>query len=149
MSAKPHQIFSVDRNDGEERVTIAEEREKENLQDEEDKGDHEKQPEEITTKLEDESDKATASHRESESDAVDDEDDGFLTPTSSDHRIPQITRCPPAPMKPRPPPPRLKRKASSPPQGSAEIESIFSTIVSDQDDHKMKKARTDDDKGRS
>ncbi|KAG6427370.1 hypothetical protein SASPL_111613 [Salvia splendens] len=68
-------------------------------------------------------------------------DDGFKTPTSSDHRIPPITRCPPPPVKPRPPPMRVKRKISQP----AEIESIFRSIAADQDDtaqhRKIKKAR--------
>ncbi|XP_047957379.1 cyclin-dependent protein kinase inhibitor SMR3-like [Salvia hispanica] len=88
-------------------------------------------------KKEDESGEAaaTVSH--------DDDEDGFKTPTSSDHRIPPITECPPAPTKPRPPPLRLKRKSSQP----AEIESIFRSIATDQDDtqhRKIKKARTDD-----
>ncbi|KAK6146924.1 hypothetical protein DH2020_017836 [Rehmannia glutinosa] len=38
------------------------------------------------------------------------DDDGFKTPTSAEHRIPAITECPPAPRKPRP---NLKRKAAS------------------------------------
>ncbi|KAL3753798.1 hypothetical protein ACJRO7_001094 [Eucalyptus globulus] len=37
--------------------------------------------------------------------------DGFRTPTSSDHKIPVMTQCPPAPMKPKP---TKKRKLSSP-----------------------------------
>ncbi|XP_057778915.1 cyclin-dependent protein kinase inhibitor SMR10 [Salvia miltiorrhiza] len=140
MSGKPH-IFQVDRNDDEEKISIsetaAEERERENFEDE---TDHRQHPKDVAKKEDCESDKATVSERGS--DAV---DDGFKTPTSSDHRIPAITQCPPAPMKPRPPPPRLKRKASSPPP--AEIESIFRSIANDQDDahhHKFKKARTDD-----
>ncbi|KAG6430436.1 hypothetical protein SASPL_108503 [Salvia splendens] len=86
-------------------------------------------------KKEDESGEAAAT--------VSHDEDGFKTPTSSDHRIPPITECPPAPTKPRPPPLRLKRKSPQP----AEIESIFRSIATDQDDtqrHKIKKARTDD-----
>ncbi|KAH6802560.1 hypothetical protein C2S51_034006 [Perilla frutescens var. frutescens] len=125
--------------------TAAEERERENLE-----ADHQNKPdEEIKSEDEPEPDKATASHRESE------DDDGFKTPTSSDHRIPAITQCPPAPKKFRPPPSKLKRKAASPPassrsielDSSAEVESIFCPIVKDQDDtqqHKIKKPRTDD-----
>ena len=33
---------------------------------------------------------------------VDENDDGFRTPTSSDHKIPAMRQCPPAPRKPKP-----------------------------------------------
>ncbi|XP_055807245.1 uncharacterized protein LOC129875994 [Solanum dulcamara] len=39
----------------------------------------------------------------------DDDDDGFITPTSSDHKIPVMTKCPPAPKK------TVKRKFSDSP----------------------------------
>nr|POE54100.1 cyclin-dependent protein kinase inhibitor smr3 [Quercus suber] len=41
---------------------------------------------------------------------VEDDDDGFRTPTSLDHKIPESLRCPPAPRKPKPIP-STKRKA--------------------------------------
>lgn len=112
------------------------ERESENPDD-----DHQKKlPEEIK-KEEEEANKATPSRREIIDD--DDDDDGFKTPTSSAHRIPAITECPPPPVKPRPPPSKLKRKASPP-----EVDSLFPPIESDQGDnsqqHKIKKARTED-----
>ncbi|KAG6437421.1 hypothetical protein SASPL_102337 [Salvia splendens] len=129
MSANP-QISPVD---DKEKITISEtqSRETQNLESKADQ----------IEKKEDESNEATVSHRESDAD----ESGGFKTPTSSDHKIPPITECPPAPIKPRPPPPRLKRKPSSP--QPAEIESVFRSIANDQDDahhHKMKKARNDD-----
>ncbi|KAK8685408.1 hypothetical protein V6N13_041410 [Hibiscus sabdariffa] len=37
-----------------------------------------------------------------------DDEDGFKTPTSLEHKIPEPRQCPPAPRRPRP----LKRKAS-------------------------------------
>ncbi|KAL4298209.1 hypothetical protein GQ457_12G009670 [Hibiscus cannabinus] len=37
-----------------------------------------------------------------------DDEDGFKTPTSLEHKIPEPRQCPPAPTRPRP----LKRKAS-------------------------------------
>lgn len=43
---------------------------------------------------------------------LDDDDDGFRTPTSLDHKIPVIQKCPPAPRKPKSLP-STKRKASS------------------------------------
>ncbi|KAI4331714.1 hypothetical protein MLD38_029870 [Melastoma candidum] len=48
----------------------------------------------------------------------DDEDDGFRTPTSSEHKIPVLTECPPAPAPKRPeeltPNTRRKRRRPSP-----------------------------------
>ncbi|XP_047983093.1 uncharacterized protein LOC125223840 [Salvia hispanica] len=126
MSANPH-IIPVD---DQQKITISDAQKSENL---------ESKADQIEEK-EDESE-VTVSHRESDAD----EGGGFKTPTSSDHKIPPITECPPAPMKPRPPPPRLKRKASSP--QPAEIESVFRSIGNDQDDahrHKVKKARNED-----
>lgn len=127
-----------------------EEKEKGNL----DRADHQKETaEEI--KNEEETDKTTDSYRESEK-QISEDDDGFKTPTSSDHRIPAIVQCPPAPTKPRPQPSKLKRKAS--PLGdclslqldaSTEVESIFLPIISNDQDNthegqKIKKARRDD-----
>ncbi|KAL8496614.1 hypothetical protein ACS0TY_020346 [Phlomoides rotata] len=64
---------------------------------------------------------------------ISEDDDGFKTPTSPNHIIPAITQGPPAPKKARPPPSKLKRKAS--PSGAcrslqfdAEVESIFRPI---------------------
>ncbi|KAL9153171.1 hypothetical protein ABFS82_10G032500 [Erythranthe guttata] len=100
-------------------------------------------------------DKARVSLRESEKeiDAVAEDDDGFKTPTSSDHRIPAITECPPAPRKTRPQSSKSKRKAESPPGArrrlqldmSPEIESIFRTNEDDSGDREIKKARKDDE----
>ncbi|XP_022765817.1 uncharacterized protein LOC111310620 [Durio zibethinus] len=50
--------------------------------------------------------------------ATDDDDDGFKTPTSLDHKIPVIKQCPPAPRKPKPLPSN-KRKASPSSSNSA------------------------------
>ena len=81
---------------------------------------------------------------------VGDDDDGFKTPTSLDHKIP-ITKCPPAPRKPKPFLSR-KRKASPPKARtilqldlSPEIEAVFpSTIVVDLQ-KKIKKSPSDND----
>ncbi|KAG6603657.1 Cyclin-dependent protein kinase inhibitor SMR3, partial [Cucurbita argyrosperma subsp. argyrosperma] len=35
-------------------------------------------------------------------DSISDDDDGFRTPTSSDHKIPVVQQCPPAPRRPKP-----------------------------------------------
>ncbi|KAJ6699603.1 hypothetical protein OIU79_012794 [Salix purpurea] len=78
------------------------------------------------------------------------DDDGSKTPTSLDHRI-SITKCPPAPRKPKPFLSR-KRKESPPPARtslqldlSQEIEALFpSTIVADLQ-KKMKKSPGDND----
>ncbi|KAK8512289.1 hypothetical protein V6N13_097059 [Hibiscus sabdariffa] len=45
----------------------------------------------------------------------DDDGDGFKTPTSSEHKIPEPKTCPPAPTRPRP----LKRKAPPAPTHSS------------------------------
>ncbi|KAL7095624.1 hypothetical protein ACP275_10G035900 [Erythranthe tilingii] len=100
-------------------------------------------------------DKARVSLRESEKeiDAAAEDDDGFKTPTSSDHRIPAITECPPAPRKTRPQSSKSKRKAESPPGArrrlqlnmSPEIESIFRPSQDDSGEREFKKARKDDE----
>ncbi|KAI3474091.1 hypothetical protein Pfo_028879 [Paulownia fortunei] len=129
-----------------ETETPAEEKEKGNL----DSADRQKELEEI--KNEEETDKATVSSRESEKQIAEDED-GFKTPTSSDHRIPAIMQCPPAPKKTRPQSSKLKRKASPPGAGrtlqldaSTEVESIFLPIPNpdNAEEQKIKKARRDD-----
>lgn len=86
--------------------------------------------------------------------AVADDDEGFKTPTSSDHQIPVVAQCPPAPRKPRPKPdpPAMKRKLSPSRTRRAlfrdlsdEVESMFPLQIQDDDDvdRKIKKARTD------
>ncbi|KAI9153000.1 hypothetical protein LWI28_004262 [Acer negundo] len=86
------------------------------------------------------------------------EDQGFRTPTSSDHKIPKIKQCPPAPKKPMPPPPSKKRKSSSvlssSPSKNArrkclrsdlspqDIDSLFPRAILDDLHRKIKKART-------
>ncbi|KAF8042401.1 hypothetical protein BT93_A0894 [Corymbia citriodora subsp. variegata] len=77
--------------------------------------------------------------------------DGFRTPTSSDHKIPMMMQCPPAPMKPKP---IRKRKLSSSSLSmlsddrnrevidldfSEEVESLFWPILRNE----IKKARRD------
>ncbi|XP_007027037.2 PREDICTED: uncharacterized protein LOC18597768 [Theobroma cacao] len=82
-----------------------------------------------------------------------DDDDGFKTPTSLDHKIPVIKQCPPAPRKPQPAPlPSNKRKASSSPitrrnlqvDLSLEIESLFPRPLLADLHRKVKKARNED-----
>lgn len=41
---------------------------------------------------------------------IEEDDDGFKTPTSLDHKIPVIKQCPPAPKKPKPP---MKRRIAA------------------------------------
>ncbi|GER28607.1 cyclin-dependent protein kinase inhibitor SMR3 [Striga asiatica] len=60
--------------------------------------------------------------------SVEDEEDGFRTPTSSEHRIPAPTVCPPAPRKPCP----KRRRSRSPAarrcvefDASEEVESVL------------------------
>lgn len=86
--------------------------------------------------------------------SIPDEDDGFRTPTSLDHRIPEAKQCPPAPRKPKP---SLKRKASlcnsscsrrHPLELSKEVEILFQTQHNPPSDshQSTKKARRDDPK---
>ncbi|PIN11973.1 hypothetical protein CDL12_15438 [Handroanthus impetiginosus] len=109
---------------------------------------HEEEKEEKTD------DKDTVSAREESGKQIAEDDDGFKTPTSADHKIPEITECPWAPRKPRPPPSKLKRKASPPGacrslqfDPTAEIESIFRPMTDQEnaDEQKMKKARREDE----
>ncbi|XP_022143885.1 cyclin-dependent protein kinase inhibitor SMR2-like [Momordica charantia] len=84
-------------------------------------------------------------------DSISADDDGFRTPTSSDHKIPVIKQCPPAPRRPKPISCRSRRSSPRLASGvrrgfrvyiSDEIvESIFSSSFAHQ---KMKKARRDD-----
>lgn len=86
------------------------------------------------------------------------DDDGFRTPTSSDHKIPVVEQCPPAPRRPRPISlSRTPSRVSGVRRGfrvvcvSDEIVgSIFSSgfdSVSDLLHQKTKKARKDDNGG--
>ncbi|KAG8376890.1 hypothetical protein BUALT_Bualt09G0111100 [Buddleja alternifolia] len=127
-----------------------EEKEKENS-DRADDDDHHHQIEEI--KDEDRKDVARVSSRESPEKQIAENDDGFRTPTSSDHKIPAIKQCPQAPKKTKPQP--LKRKAS--PNGgrrslrfdasSTEVESIFRPMSSQDnvEEKESKKARKNDE----
>ncbi|XP_058100119.1 uncharacterized protein LOC131244634 [Magnolia sinica] len=79
----------------------------------------------------------------------DEENDGYQTPTSSEHKIPAIRRCPPAPRKPRSMPLK-KRKADFDSchiriDISEDIESFFRPIIVDSG-LKIKKARKGDTK---
>ncbi|KAG8647624.1 cyclin-dependent protein kinase inhibitor SMR14 [Manihot esculenta] len=81
----------------------------------------------------------------------DDDNDGFKTPTTMDHKIPVIKQCPAAPRKPRPVL-CTKRKAISPSNGrrslqldlSREVESLFPRPILADFYQKMKKARRED-----
>nr|DAD25849.1 TPA_asm: hypothetical protein HUJ06_027317 [Nelumbo nucifera] len=80
----------------------------------------------------------------------DDDDDGFRTPTSLDHKIPVILQCPPAPRKIISIPSK-KRKASSTRRQlllnlSDEIESLFPPALFADHGRKMKKVRGNDAK---
>ncbi|XP_073044440.1 uncharacterized protein [Primulina eburnea] len=75
---------------------------------------------------------ANNAENEPENSVPGDDDDGFKTPTSSVHKIPAITQCPPPPRKSRTHPSKSKRKAST--DGACrnlrfdelvEVESIF------------------------
>lgn len=79
-----------------------------------------------------------------------DDNDGFKTPTSLDHKIPVITQCPLAPRKPPNPLSSTKRKAS--PQNvrrrlqldlSLDVESLFPAPIRSDLYKKIKKARRD------
>lgn len=84
---------------------------------------------------------------------VKEDDDGFKTPTSLDHKIPVIKQCPPAPRKPKPP---MKRRMPEIDQNnkvrrnlpfdilSEEVESIF-PFPFFSDSRCNKKARRDDE----
>ncbi|KAK2657882.1 hypothetical protein Ddye_010934 [Dipteronia dyeriana] len=94
----------------------------------------------------------------SDHDGDQEEDQGFRTPTSSDHKIPKIKQCPPAPKKPMAPPLSKKRKSSSvlssSPSTNArrkclrsdlspqDIDSLFPRAILEDLHRKIKKART-------
>ncbi|KAI8015138.1 Cyclin-dependent protein kinase inhibitor SMR3 [Camellia lanceoleosa] len=85
----------------------------------------------------------------SEAAVVDDDDDGFKTPTSLDHKIPVNTECPPAPKRRRKSQSSsqsLKRKATTTELDlKEEIELLlFAPTIRDDLDRKIKKARRDD-----
>ncbi|XP_048438847.1 uncharacterized protein LOC125476612 [Pyrus x bretschneideri] len=80
-------------------------------------------------------------------DVMDEDDDGFKTPTSLEHKIPPMTECPPAPRKPflkrrrspSPPPPAARRKVQF---TQAQLNDIFSNFLLVPDARaKIKKAR--------
>ncbi|KAM4083263.1 hypothetical protein ACJW30_08G043100 [Castanea mollissima] len=78
---------------------------------------------------------------------VEDDDDGFRTPTSLDHKIPQSLQCPAAPRKPKPIP-STKRKAGRRRimlDLSNEIESLFPPAVLVDLRVKIKKIRRGDE----
>ncbi|KAF3965843.1 hypothetical protein ACB098_08G043800 [Castanea mollissima] len=78
---------------------------------------------------------------------VEDDDDGFRTPTSLDHKIPQSLQCPAAPRKPKPIP-STKRKAGrrrTMLDLSNEIESLFPPAVLVDLRVKIKKIRRGDE----
>ncbi|GAV69467.1 hypothetical protein CFOL_v3_12968 [Cephalotus follicularis] len=78
---------------------------------------------------------------------VEEENDGFKTPTSLEHKMPVIKQCPPAPRKPKP----TKRKISSTAPRkkllldlSQEVESMFPMPILVDLHQKIKKARRED-----
>ena len=78
---------------------------------------------------------------------VEDDDDGFRTPTSLDHKIPESLQCPPAPRKPKPIP-STKRKAGRRRimlDLSNEIESLFPPALLVDLHVKIKKIRRGDE----
>ncbi|KAI3447687.1 hypothetical protein Pfo_004352 [Paulownia fortunei] len=117
-----------------------------------DRTDHEEEEDSNTSIKDGEKNvEATVSSRESEK-PIPEDDDGFRTPTSLDHKIPAITQCPPAPKKTRPQPSKLKRQASPASRrslqfdASAEFESIFLPMTREYvEEKKSKKARRDDE----
>ncbi|CAA2980133.1 Hypothetical predicted protein [Olea europaea subsp. europaea] len=80
---------------------------------------------------------------------VEEYDEGFKTPTSSDHKIPVVKQCPAAPRKTRSStkrkssPSRIRRRLQL--DVSAEIESRFPPRPRDDNEHKIKKARSNDE----
>lgn len=103
----------------------------------------------LITDHDEESTRKTASSSLRELDVkVEDDDDGFKTPTSLDHKIPVIQQCPSAPRKPKV---SSKRKAAPPSSRTAcrslqfnfseQIESMFPDL---QCLRKIKKARRAD-----
>ncbi|KAJ4704691.1 cyclin-dependent protein kinase inhibitor SMR3 [Melia azedarach] len=82
------------------------------------------------------------------------DDDGFRTPTSTDHKIPEIKQCPPAPRKSKSTNnPSAKRKSSSVSSNirrslrldvSEEVNSLFPKPILDDLHRKIKRARTED-----
>ncbi|GAB4860167.1 hypothetical protein Ancab_011645 [Ancistrocladus abbreviatus] len=70
--------------------------------------------------------------------------DGFKTPTSMDHKIPVILKCPPAPMKPKRPPSRKRRaffNQKMVPDMSEQIELLFPPALLANLGGKIKKVR--------
>ncbi|KAE8706025.1 hypothetical protein F3Y22_tig00110410pilonHSYRG00116 [Hibiscus syriacus] len=73
-------------------------------------------------------------------DVNDDDNDGFKTPTSLEHKIPEPKKCPPAPRRRRP----LKRKPSPTRRSNAALEVRIRNLLQLQLDvsKQVKKART-------
>lgn len=117
----------------------------------ENRGDSDRGEEEDGTKIDggEESIEAKVSSRESENCVPEEENDGFRTPTSADHKIPPITECPPAPRKARA---QCSLKRRTPPQSSrrrllfvaaAEAESILTPMSGENaEEQGLKRART-------
>ncbi|XAR68951.1 hypothetical protein NMG60_11000375 [Bertholletia excelsa] len=80
-------------------------------------------------------------------------DDGFRTPTSSDHKIPTAKHCPPPPKKPRIRFPSKRKASLLPPlisqnvlllDLSKEVESMFPPTLREDLGRKIKRARRED-----
>ncbi|KAG6631491.1 cyclin-dependent protein kinase inhibitor SMR12-like [Carya illinoinensis] len=79
---------------------------------------------------------------------MEEEDDGFKTPTSLDHKIPVVLQCPPAPKKLKPKAVTTKRKAARrriPLDLSNEIESLFPSTLQVDLSGTIKKIREGDE----
>ncbi|KAK4377537.1 hypothetical protein RND71_003833 [Anisodus tanguticus] len=63
------------------------------------------------------------------------DNDGFKTPTSSDHKIPVMTTCPPAPKK------SSKRKFSASPSIQPTLHVDFNSTIDEEEDLGIKKVR--------
>lgn len=89
--------------------------------------------------------------QEGQNPKFEEEEEGYRTPTSPEHRIPVITQCPPAPKRPRPHHSELERKL---PQAVCrrlqfdamkEVEFIFWRVTPDKVvEKKTKKTRTNE-----
>lgn len=79
--------------------------------------------------------------------AAADDNDGFRTPTSLEHKIPVVTQCPPAPKKRRPNPSKLKVKLSPMKRRTCFNLSVLfpPTILDDDIDRMMERVRIDHD----
>ncbi|KAL6520969.1 hypothetical protein OROGR_017538 [Orobanche gracilis] len=113
----------------------------------------EKEKEDILQGIKNEGEEERSIHisaKKLENKIASDDEDEFKTPTSSEHRIPAITECPPAPKRPHPSNwkrrkcPTSRRRLAL--DSSEEVESLFRQVADiDDEEPRNKKARRDDD----